>query len=91
MSDWSFGAVGDVFVNRDDPENAFKYSSDLLRQDRSGVRQLRGRIHGSNGDGAERRVAGRVFDQRTARGSATPALTSWRVPTTTPSMPAIAG
>ena len=32
MSDWSFGAVGDVFVNRDDPENAFKYSSDLLHK-----------------------------------------------------------
>lgn len=30
--DWSFGAVGDVFVNRPDPENAFKFSSDLLRK-----------------------------------------------------------
>ena len=32
MSDWSFGAVGDVFVHRDDPEDAFKYSSGLLHK-----------------------------------------------------------
>ena len=31
MSDWSFGAVGDVF-HRDDPEDAFKYSSNLLHK-----------------------------------------------------------
>jgi poly-gamma-glutamate capsule biosynthesis protein CapA/YwtB (metallophosphatase superfamily) len=30
--DWTFGAVGDVFVNRHDPENAFKYSRDVLRE-----------------------------------------------------------
>lgn len=30
--DWTFGAVGDVFVNRRDPENAFKYACDVLRE-----------------------------------------------------------
>ncbi len=30
--DWTFGAVGDVFVNRDDPGNAFRHSRDVLRE-----------------------------------------------------------
>src|SRR5204863_3692785 len=30
MTIWTFGAVGDVFVNRDDPDNAFLGCSDLL-------------------------------------------------------------
>ena len=30
MTTWTFGAVGDVFVNRDDPDNAFLGCSDLL-------------------------------------------------------------
>ena len=30
--DWTFGAVGDVFVNREDPENAFRHSRDVLRE-----------------------------------------------------------
>jgi len=32
MSTWSLGAVGDVFVNRDNPKDAFLGSSDLLNQ-----------------------------------------------------------
>jgi poly-gamma-glutamate capsule biosynthesis protein CapA/YwtB (metallophosphatase superfamily) len=30
MTTWTFGAVGDVFVNRDDPDNAFLGCRDLL-------------------------------------------------------------
>ncbi|PDT64090.1 capsule biosynthesis protein CapA [Bradyrhizobium ottawaense] len=32
MAQWTFGAVGDVFVNRDNPKDAFVGSSDLLHQ-----------------------------------------------------------
>lgn len=30
--DWTLGAVGDVFVNRSDPQNAFRYSRDVLQK-----------------------------------------------------------
>ena len=32
MSEWTFGAVGDVFVNRPDPANAFRHCAVVLRQ-----------------------------------------------------------
>jgi poly-gamma-glutamate capsule biosynthesis protein CapA/YwtB (metallophosphatase superfamily) len=32
MTEWTFGAVGDVFVNRPDPADAFRHSADLLRR-----------------------------------------------------------
>jgi poly-gamma-glutamate synthesis protein (capsule biosynthesis protein) len=32
MTAWTFGAVGDVFVNRPDPGTAFRGCSDLLRR-----------------------------------------------------------
>jgi poly-gamma-glutamate capsule biosynthesis protein CapA/YwtB (metallophosphatase superfamily) len=32
MSEWVFGAVGDVFINRPDPTDAFRRSATLLRQ-----------------------------------------------------------
>jgi poly-gamma-glutamate capsule biosynthesis protein CapA/YwtB (metallophosphatase superfamily) len=32
MTGWTFGAVGDVFVNREDPDNAFLGCGDLLNQ-----------------------------------------------------------
>ena len=32
MSEWTFGAVGDVFINRPDPANAFRHCAPLLRQ-----------------------------------------------------------
>jgi poly-gamma-glutamate capsule biosynthesis protein CapA/YwtB (metallophosphatase superfamily) len=32
MGEWTFGAVGDVFVNRPAPASAFQHSADLLRR-----------------------------------------------------------
>jgi poly-gamma-glutamate capsule biosynthesis protein CapA/YwtB (metallophosphatase superfamily) len=32
MPAWTFGAVGDVFINRPDPANAFRHCAPLLRQ-----------------------------------------------------------
>ena len=32
MPEWTLGAVGDVFVNRPDPANAFRHCAPLLRQ-----------------------------------------------------------
>jgi poly-gamma-glutamate synthesis protein (capsule biosynthesis protein) len=32
MTEWTFGAVGDVFINRPDPVSAFRHCAPLLRK-----------------------------------------------------------